>query len=331
MNKIKYMSSENIWTKIISRFGAREVAITLLLIFEIILFSSLTDYFLTFGNLRSILMNSVDLAIVSIGMTLVMIMGGIDVSVGSVLGVIAILVSQMLKGGINPVLIVIAGIAMGGILGSINGLIIGLTNVPSIITTLGTMNIFRAAIFGLLGGRWISGVPPVFSFLNNNFLGIPLTLPLIILLYILFWIFSRYRKFGRSIYAIGNNQEAARLAGINIKKTYILAYVIVGALTGVASITYIARMGGVEITIGNDLPLQAIAAVVIGGTSVTGGRGSVLGTLLGVFFINIMQNGVLLMGIPSLWERAVIGVLIIISIASDLIMNKQSSPKMFKG
>ena len=312
----------------LSFLGRRELGILIMLIIEIVFFSIVTEFFLSIGNFRSILMTSVDLAIVSIGMTLVILMGGIDVSVGSVLGVVAIFISELLMAGFNPFIVVILALILGALLGGINGLLVGYGKVPPIIATLGTMNLWRAVIFGLLGGKWISGVPPVFSFLNKSFIGIPISLILIFALYFLFWVVTNKRKFGRKIYAIGNNQECARLAGIKVKRTLVYSYMTVGALTAIAAIAYIGRMGGVEITIGNDLPLQAIAAVIIGGTAATGGKGSVIGTLLGVFFINVMQNGILLLGIPSLWERAVIGILIIVSIGIDMMSNKKEKQSL---
>jgi len=319
MNKI--ISKTN---KLTNKFGQRQVAIVILLILEIILFSIITDYFFTLSNFNSIISSSIDLAIVSIGMTLVILMGGIDVSIGSILGVIAIVIGKLLIMGVHPILVILAAIATGIILGGFNGILIGYAGLPAIIVTLGTMNIWRAAIFGLLGGQWISGIPSTFYFLNESILGIPINLIIIIILYSFFWYLTKYRKFGRKIYAIGNNEESARLSGINVKKTFVLVYALMGILVAFAAFTYISRMGGVEITVKRVLPLKAIAAVVIGGSSITGGRGSVLGTLLGVLFINILQNGIILLGIPSLWERAIVGVLIIIAIATDLISTSES-------
>ncbi len=312
-------SLQNLWFDIMEKFGPRRIAIVVLLIVEVTFFSIVTEYFLTMPNFRNILSNSVDLAIVAIGMTMIILMGQIDVSIGSVLGIIAIVVSNLLLMGVNPILVIIAGIITGAILGSLNGVLVGYVGIPGIIVTLGMMNIWRAGIFGLLGGDWISGIPPVFDFISDQFYGIPINLIIILALYAIFWYVLKYRRFGRHIYAIGNDKEAARLSGIKVERVIVYTYALMGALVSLAAFTYLGRMGGVEITVKQLLPLKAIAAVVIGGTAITGGKGSVLGTLLGVLFVNVLQNGIILLGIPSLWEQAIVGVLIILAMASDLI------------
>ena len=211
------------------------------------------------------------------------------------------------------------------LIGFFNGAVISWANIPDIIATLGTANIWRAAIFVMLGGRWLTGLPPVFSVLTRDrLLGIPVSMFILAIFYAAFWYLLTYRPFGRHIYAVGNSPEAAKLAGINAKGTRILAYSILGALVGFAALLYVGRLASVEITVGLELPIAAIAAVIIGGTSITGGRGSVIGTLAGVLFMAIMKNGIVLLGIPSLWERAVVGMLIILSVTVDLVVNRRA-------
>lgn len=303
--------------------GTRERTVLWLLVAEVTVFSLVTPRFMSSENILTVLRNSVDLAVIAAGVTLVMVMGGIDVSVGSVLGVVAILTGRMIQHGYTPSVIVPLSVALGAVLGYFNGVIVTLGGVPPIIATLGTMNIWRAVVFGLLGGEWITGLPPVLSFVNGRIGFVPASVAIIGFVYFVFWYITRYRRFGRSVYAIGNNAEASRLAGINGGRVTRGAYALLGALTGIAAMTYIGRLGGVEITVGSDISLLAIAAVIIGGTSVTGGAGSVLGTLLGVLFINVMENGVLLLGIPSMWEKAVIGLLLVGSVALDILSRRR--------
>lgn len=262
-------------------------------------------------------------------MTMVIILGGIDLSVGSALGICAIIVGKMLLAGAHPIVILLAAIAIGMAIGFINGAIISLLRIPDIIATLATMNIWRAVVFGLLGGAWLTGLPPVFSKLTvGKFLGVPIVLYIVIALYALFYYVCVFRPFGRYVYAIGSNLESAKLAGISITKTKMAAYSILGGIVGFASILYVARMGSVEMTVGSDLALQSIAAVIIGGTAVTGGRGTLIGTLAGVFFIAVMRNGIVIMGVPSLLEKAIIGTLIVLSVIADLLLQKRNGRKV---
>jgi len=315
------MKKKNGLRKYIPKPDRREVFTIILLITEIIIFSIVSPYFLSFNNLETVLRNSTDLAVVSIGMTMVMVLGGIDISIGSSLGVVAILVGWMLQAAIHPILVVFVAIISGVLIGTLNGLLVTKARIPAIIATLGTSNILRAMIFGMLGGRWLTGLPRVFGlFTKGHILGIPIPVFLLTIFYFSFWLFLTYTPVGRHIYAVGNSAEATKLSGVNTDRTMILAFALLGSLVGFSALIYVGRLASVEITVGIDLPMAAIAASVIGGTSVKGGKGSVIGTLAGVLFIAIMKNGIVLLGIPSLWERAVVGLLIIVSVLVDLVV-----------
>jgi ribose/xylose/arabinose/galactoside ABC-type transport system permease subunit len=304
--------------------GYREYLTIGLLLAEIVMFSILSDSFLTAENFTRIMQNSAELAIISIGMTMVIILGGIDLSVGSALGICAIVVGKMMVLGIHPFFILITVLVVGAIIGVLNGSMITWLKIPDIIVTLATMNIWRAVVFAMLGGVWITGLPPVFGGLTTgDWLGYPVVFIVVILFYVAFWYLMTFRAFGRHIYAIGTNEEAAKLAGIPVTRTKILTYTIVGTIVGFASILYISRMGSVEMTIGADLAIQSIAAVVIGGTAITGGRGSLIGTLAGVLFIVVMRNGIVILGVPSLLEKAIIGALILLSVIVDILLQRR--------
>ena len=319
------MQKQAVIKKYTPKLGRREIFTIILLVLEIVIFTIVSKNFLSASNLRSVLRNATDMAVVSIGMTMVILMGGIDISVGSALGVVAIVVGWLIQANWNPLLIGVVAIAIGGIIGLINGTLITFGRIPDIIATLGMSNILRAVVFGMLGGRWLTGLPPVFGPLaQGNWFGIPSSIFILIIMYGAFWYLLTHRAFGRHIYAVGNSVEAAKLAGINARRTRALSYGLLGCLVGFASLLYVGRLGSVEITVGNDLPISCIAAVFIGGASVLGGRGSIIGTLAGVLFMAVMKNGIVLLGIPSLWERAVVGALIILSVSVDLIVNHRS-------
>lgn len=321
--------------RLIKRFlpkpGRREYFTIILLVLEIVIFSLLANNFLSVRNFETVLRNATDLAVISIGMTMVILIGGIDISAGSALGVVAIVVGWLLQAETHPLLIALVAVLIGTLIGFINGFLITWGRIPDIIATLGTSNILRAVVFGMLGGRWLTGLPPVFAPLTRGQLaGIPIPLILLVVFYFIFWYLLTYRPFGRHIHAVGNSPEVATLAGIDARRTRILTYSLMGSLVGISALIYVGRLGSVEITVGNDLAIASIAAVVIGGTSITGGRGSVIGTLAGVFFMAVMKNGILLLGIPSLWERAVVGALIILSVVADIIISRRTEREQQK-
>ncbi|MDR0361523.1 MAG: ABC transporter permease [Planctomycetota bacterium] len=307
------------------RIGRRELFTLFLLALEVVVFSLVADHFLSYRNVLNILRNSVDLAVVAIGMTIIMIICGIDLSVGSALGVVAILVGWMLNAGVNPFFIAGVAVAAGCAIGLVNGFLICFLRIPDIVATIGTQSILRAMVFFMLGGQWLTGLPPVYGFLTRGRVwGVPVSLLVIAVFYAAFWYFLTRRPAGRRIYAVGNGLETAKLVGISARRVRTLSYVLCGGLVGFAALLYVGRLGSVEITVGNDLALSAIAATVIGGTAVTGGRGSVVGTLAGVFFMSVMKNGIVLFGIPSLWERAAVGLMIVVSIKVDLMLEKRT-------
>jgi ribose transport system permease protein len=319
------MLKKNPIKRYIPKPSRREIFTIILLVAEIILFSIISKNFLSYKNLETVLRNSTDLAVVSIGMTMVMVMGAIDISVGSSLGVVAIFVGWMLHAEVNPILICLVAVITGALIGIINGILVTKARIPAIIATLGMSNVLRALIFGMLGGSWLTGLPQVFSFLTKgHIVGIPVPIFLLGFFYFIFWFFLTYTSIGRHIYAVGNSGEASLLSGIHTDRTMILAFGLLGSLVGFSALIYVGRLASVEITVGLDLAISSIAAVVIGGTSVKGGKGSVIGTLAGVLFMAIMRNGIVLLGIPSLWERAVVGILIVISVVVDIIIVKHA-------
>ena len=306
--------------KYVPKPGRREYVTFLLLILEIILFGIFAPGFLTVDNLIRVIQNNAEIAMVSIGMTIVMLLGGIDLSVGSVMGVIAIVIGYMLQGEVNIFLILLVAIVIVIGVGFINGFLVAQFNIPDMIVTIATMNIWKAMIFALLGGKWLTGLNPSYAPITRaRVLGIPVLLILIIAVYALFYYFLMYRRFGRYIYATGCNPQSANLSGINIKRIKLVSYCISGGIAAIAAMLYIARMGSVEMTIGSDLPIACIAAVTIGGTGAKGNgkRGSVIGTLAGVMFIAFLKNGIVIFGIPSLLENCFIGLLIVLSVLFD--------------
>lgn len=276
--------------------------------------------FLAWSNLQNVLLQMAGVAIPAAGMTLVIITGGIDVSVGSVLGVSTVLMGYAALAGWHPLLVVSVGLATGALLGAVNGGLVSKAGLPAIIATLATMNLLRALVFGLLRGRWIAGIPAsVRGFALGRFAGLPYPFWLVMaVVAVLSYILAR-RPSGRHLYAVGGNREAALAAGIKVNRLLFTVYTLNGALAGLAGFIYLGRGGLVQTNAGVGLELQAIAATVLGGTSILGGKGTVTGTLLGAALVSLIRNGLILLNMPALWEGAIIGALVLAAVLLDLV------------
>lgn len=311
----------------------REFFAIALLAAEIILFSIFVPNFAHPNNLVRVVQNNAEVAIISIGMTIVMLLGGIDLSVGPVMGVVAVVVGYMIQAEMSTILIILAAAVIGIMVGAVNGLIISKLRIPDMLTTLATSNVWKAVIFGLLGGKWLTSLKPSFRGITTMKVGgIPVLLFLVLFIYAVFYYVFMYTKYGRYIYAIGCNEGAAVLSGINVARVRFFSYCLTGALAGLTGLLYIARMGSVEMTIGTNTAIQCIAAVTIGGIGAKGSgmRGSVIGTLAGVFFIGFLKNGIVIMGIPSLLENFFVGMLMILCVLFDSISAMRRSSKRAK-
>ena len=299
---------------------ARRALMPVLLVGEFLLFALAAPGFMTPDNFTNIIVNSTDLAIVAAGLTLVILTAGIDLSVGAMVGVVSWIAARLIVDGHPPVVTIAVALAAGALLGSINGGLVTVGKVSPIIATLGTGAIFAAVQFGLWGSRDILS-PPVLDILgpHSRLAGIPTVFFVVILLYGLLLYFLKYQRLGRHLYAIGNDATGARLLGIKVNQTVFLSYVGVGALVGLASLVYIGRVGAAQAYTGHELLLPAIAAVMVGGTSILGGFGGVARTFGGLAFIAILENGVVLMGVPSLWNNFMVGAAIALAIIIDVL------------
>jgi len=296
----------------------------LVLLLAVIL-SFLSTFFLTERNIFNILDQSVVIGIVAVGMTFVILTGGIDLSVGAVFGLTGIILAQALQIMPIPLAIPLAVLAGAGI-GLFSGVLIAVFGLAPFVVTLGVMAIGRSLSFIASGQRSISGIPPEMdAIVYSTFLGIPANVLFLLCLYLVAWGYLSYTKGGRTIYAIGSNVEAARAAGLSTMFYSILPYVVSGALAAVAVTFSLAQIMSADPMAGNQLELDAIAAVVIGGASLYGGRGSVIGTLLGVLIMVMIRNGLNLMGVSPFWQGSAIGSIIIIALLAERLINWRAS------
>ncbi|WP_449407321.1 ABC transporter permease [Microbacterium maritypicum] len=302
-----------------------------LLVVEFVVFSLLSPRFFTPENLANIAYNAADLALVAAGVTLVVILGGIDVSTGFAVGIVAWTVAKLSGSGMPAFVVVLGALLVGAVLGAINGSLITFGKVPPIIATLGTAAIFQTALFALWNSNDLFSAPiaPIFS--GQRVLGVPMVVGLVIVVYAFLAWFMHKRPAGRELYATGSNPEAARLAGIRVNRLQFLSYLAIGVLVGLAGLIYVGRVGVVQASSGNELTLLAIAAVVVGGTSILGGEGSVLRTLGGLVFIVVLQNGIVLAGVPPLWNGLLVGTTIILAVAIDVLAARKANRPLLRG
>ncbi|MCD2179985.1 ABC transporter permease [Rhizobium sp. C1] len=299
-------------------FSVRDAGtlIGLLIIFGI--FAVLAPDFLTSRNLINILQQSSINACLALGMTLVIISGGIDLSVGPTAAVSAVITATLLVSGVPVPIALVGGLVIGALCGLVNGLLIAYAGLQPFIVTLGTLSTYRAVALIYTGGNPVLGVPQSFRALfNGSVAGIPNSVVMVAIVAVLAWVLLRKTPLGEYLMAVGGNEEAAYVAGVPIALTKIAAYVISGVLAALASMILIGRLGAAEPILGNLWELDAIAASAIGGASLMGGKGSVAGTLLGAIILGSMRNGLTLMNVQAFYQLLATGLIILVAMMID--------------
>ncbi len=285
---------------------------------------ALTPHFLTISNLLNVAEQATIIAIIAVGMTFVIITAGIDLSVGSVLALSGVVMASLLHQGTPLPLALTAGLGAGLLCGVINGLLITVGRLPPFIATLGMMSVARGLALMFTEGRPISGFDENFrSLATGEVLRIPTPVIIMIGVYVIAHFVLRRTKLGRYTYAIGGNEEAALLSGINVRLYKTMVYGLAGMLSGLAAILLTARLNSAQPIAGMSYELDAIAATVIGGTSLLGGEGTVLGTLIGALIMAVLRNGLNLLGVSSFIQQVVIGSVIIIAVLIDMALKRR--------
>ncbi len=302
---------------------ATQIELRMLLLIVLVMagLALISPYFLTVSNLFNVMDQSVVVGMVALGQTLVILIGGIDLSVGSLAGMTGIVLGISFPafgfyGGI------VLALAAGALAGLVNGAIITLGRVAPFVVTLGMMSIGRSMAYVLSGANSISNLPAGLGAISTDTVaGIPLNFVCLLVAYALCWWFLTYAKGGRTLYAVGSNVEAARVAGLGITLWSILAYVASGLMSAVAAIFLASRILSIDPIGGVGLELDAIAAVVIGGASLFGGRGSIIGTLAGVFIMVFIRNGLNLLNVSPYWQGTAIGSIIIAAVLLERLLS----------
>jgi ribose transport system permease protein len=291
--------------------------------------SVMSEHFLTADNGLTILRQvSINMCL-SLGMTLVILSGGIDLSVGAILGFSGAIAAGLLKNGLSiPALglhvqfttsgAILAGVLIGAALGWHNGVAITRFRLPPFIATLGMLSIARGLAFLWTGGFPITGLGSSFGTIGTGaWLGVPVPVWIMSALVAVFLVVTKRTRFGRHLYAVGGNARAARLTGLNVDRIKVAVYTLAGALAGVAGLIVTSRLDSAQPNAGLSYELDAIAAVVIGGTSLSGGRGTVFGTVLGCLIIGVLNNGLFLLNVSPFWQLVIKGYVILVAVAID--------------
>lgn len=312
-------------SQVFSLSGATGPLIGLILLCVFLSFS--TDSFLSFRNFLNTADQITVLGIMAVGMTFVILIGGIDLSVGSIMALAMMVLGYMnVEAGMPMGVAIGAALAAAALCGAISGLLITEFRVPAFIATLAMMSIARGLANMITNGSQIIGFPSWFNMgaIIRQYGFLTMTVAVMLVVFILAILFLRFRKEGRSLYAIGGNPEVARLAGINVKLTTVLVYTVCALLSGLAGVLLAARLDSVQPSSGVAYELDAIAAVVIGGTSLSGGTGGVVGTLIGVLIIGVLRNGLNLLSVSPFLQAVVIGLVIVLAVAAETFKHRRT-------
>lgn len=285
-----------------------------------------SNRFLTVSNLLNVSQQISTNFLIAIGMTFIILLGGIDLSVGSIIAFVGLLMGLMMKTLGWPVWVsIILGLLISAVIGLVTGLLITIFDLPPFIATLGMMSIVRGAAYTITGGQPIYTFPDGFLAITGRYFGVPIiTILIMVVVFAVGAYVLKYTRYGRYVYAIGGNEKCAQLSGINVKKVKCIAYVISGFCCGIAAIVLTSRLDSAVPTNADGAEMDAIASVVIGGTSMSGGEGTMTGTLIGILIIGVIANGLNLLNVPQGAQRIVKGGIIVLAVIVDVLRKRRS-------
>ena len=286
------------------------------------LLSILSPFFLTTGNITNLMKQVSIVAILAAGQAIVIISGGIDLSVGSVLALSAITIGWLIQQGVDPIIATLGGLVIGTLAGFVNGIVITKGKIPPFIATLGMLGIARGLALVVTESVSYQVLVPFFLYIGNSkFLGLPIPIYFVIVTYAIIHMMMNSFRFGRHVYAIGGDERVSRLQGIKVDREKIKIYTLSGFLAALAAVVLVGRLAATPPNVAQGIELQAIAAVIIGGISFIGGRGIVLTALIGALIMAMITNGLNILGISSFWQQVLIGTVIIAAVWLDNIKN----------
>lgn len=303
-----------------------QLGVGLALVALVVLMAIIAPYFWTTNNLIEVMRQVSAIAILAAGGTFVILTAGIDLSVGSALGVTAMTAIVCADAGLPAIVSIVAALGVGVVVGSINGVFIARFALPAFIVTLAALTYLRGVVYVGTGGTTLIPAQVDYAWIGqSSLLGVPYAVLIMLAVYVGGWFLLNRTVFGRQVYAIGGNMEAARLSGIPVRRVIMLTYVISGVTAGIAGLIVASRLESAVPDLGSGYELNAIAAIVLGGTSLMGGRGSLVGTFIGALFIAVLSNGMTLMNVASFYQQIIMGVVILLAVLIDRLRRGQSA------
>jgi ribose transport system permease protein len=310
------------WQRFIS---TRELPLLLLIVVLILVMTSRNPNFLTIANFRAMAVGLTPTAIIAVGMVILLVSGGFDLSVGALLALSGTVVARIILAGLDQFPAILLVLLMGGLIGMLNGLLVTKLKINPLVATLGTLSIARGIAQVMTEGISISGLPPSFGAVGAQNLGdVPYMVIIMLVIVVVGDLALRHTRFLRQAYYVGSNDSAARLSGIAVDRFRIFAYVLTAMLSALAGILLASRLMAGTPTAAQGLELQVLAGAVIGGASLTGGEGSVLGAFLGIVFISLVSNVMTMERVSIFWQQAVIGAILILAVAYDMLLRRRA-------
>lgn len=304
----------------------REAVLLAVLVALMVVMTIAAEGFLTTANLLRTTRFFTEVGLIALGMTFVIITAGIDLSVGSALALVSVAIGFSFQAGVPLPLAILVGIVVGTIAGWFNGTIATRMAVHPLVVTLGTLALYRGIAFGISDADAVSNYPDWFAYFGQYYVGpVPGQFFVLVLAVAVSWVLLARTRFGRHVYAIGANEEAARFSGIPVDRVKVATYAGTGLLVGLAATIFTSRVSSARADFGNGLELDVIAAVVLGGTSIYGGVGSIPGTVLGVLIIAVLRNGLQLAGVSSTWQLFLLGVLLIVAVLLNEFLRRREA------
>lgn len=306
-----------------NRAWVRKLGIVVSLLALFIFFACMSEKFLSASNLTNILVQSSINGVIALGMTLVIITGGIDLSVGSIVALSAMTAAMMMASGLSPAIALVTAVALGVVCGVANGLLISLLGLQPFLVTLGTMSIYRGITLIMSDGLPVRGLSQEFlKAMNSLNTSVPVPVILLLVLAVAFGIILKWTPYGQYLFAVGGNEEAARFSCVNVSAVKTTTYALSGLACAIAAIIYMGRLAAADPQTGDGYELNAIASAAIGGASLAGGRGSLVGTIIGALILGTLSNGLILMNVQSFYQTLFVGIIIIVATTIDRFSNR---------
>ncbi|MEK8129550.1 ABC transporter permease [Paenibacillus filicis] len=296
----------------------KQLILLILLVAVLVFFSFQSPYFLSVDNFLNVMNQMTEIGLIAIPMTLVIISGAMDLSVGSILGLSALAMGMAYQSGLSIWLSIVVALLVGALSGAVNGYLIARHRMQAIVVTIGMLVMLRGLIYVLNEGRPISGYPDAFYFLGQGYvLGLPFNAIFLIVMFALFTLIMKRTRFGRYVYGLGNSEEAVRYSGIPVVRLRFVLFLLSGLFSALAGVFMVSRLASAEAVSGTNIELDVITAILIGGTHIFGGRGSLGGTFLGLLLIVFLRNGLNLMGVSVLYQSVILGILVLIAVGKQ--------------